>query len=120
MNELVPGRSPSDASGRGSGGGASTEPSILQAIDTVWQPWFRDSESWAPWRTFLKGVFGLEMDDADRQVFERHTGRTVGLSRRLPRSMGQSRQAQWQITDRRHDRRVPGLLPRLDRFHCPR
>jgi len=68
MNELVPGRSPSDASGRGGGGGASTEPGILEAIGTIWAPWFRDQESWAPWMTFLRGVFDLPMDDTDREV----------------------------------------------------
>ena len=44
------------------------------------KPSFRLTNAVAPWRTFLRGVFGLEMDAADRERFERHTGRTVGLS----------------------------------------
>jgi len=57
-----------------------TDPSILEAIDSIWQPWFRDRDSWSPWMTFLRGVFDLPMDAADKELFERHTGRTVGLS----------------------------------------
>jgi Terminase large subunit, ATPase domain len=56
-------------------------PSIIEAIDTVWQAWFRDRESWAPWFTFLRAVFGLPMDGVDRELFERHTGRTEILPR---------------------------------------
>ena len=57
------------------------EPSILEAIDTIWAALVsRSRKSWAPWRVFLSGVFDLEMDDAAREVFERHTGRTVGLT----------------------------------------
>jgi hypothetical protein len=31
--------------------------------------------SWLPWRTFWKGIFALPMDDAELEVFRRHTDR---------------------------------------------
>jgi hypothetical protein len=37
--------------------------------------WFRDPGTWRAWFTFLRVLFGLEVDDTDRQLFAECTGR---------------------------------------------
>ena len=32
-------------------------------------------DTWAAWKTFLRGLFALPMSDADKELFRRHTGR---------------------------------------------
>src|SRR5687768_14889450 len=36
---------------------------------------FRDLSTWRPWLTWLRAVYGLEMDDEDLARFQTHTGR---------------------------------------------
>ena len=50
---------------------------IIEAIENaeLWRPWFRDRDSWAPWLTFLRGLFGLPLSADERAIFARHTGR---------------------------------------------
>jgi len=36
---------------------------------------FPDLSTWKPWQTFLKALYGLEMDGADLELFRKHTGR---------------------------------------------
>ena len=52
-------------------------PSILDAMEDphLFKPWFRDPQSWAPWRAFLSALFALEMTDAQLATFQKHTGR---------------------------------------------
>lgn len=49
---------------------------IIQGIDDpqVFAPWFARGE-WTAWRAFLAALFGLPMDHAALEVFQRHTGR---------------------------------------------
>jgi hypothetical protein len=54
---------------------ADTDPSILDAISTIWRPWFKNPATWETWHVFLRAVFDLPMTSIDREVFERHTGR---------------------------------------------
>ncbi|MCQ0986492.1 phage terminase family protein [Jiella marina] len=51
---------------------------ILQAIDDphLFAPWFADRASFKAWRAFLAGLFGLSLTDDEREIFERHTGRS--------------------------------------------
>jgi hypothetical protein len=62
------------------GGGTSQAsvitPTILEVMDNpkVWGRWFRDPESWWPWRVFLKALFGLPMDEAELEFFRGSTG----------------------------------------------
>jgi hypothetical protein len=51
-------------------------PTILQAMERpeIWGRWFRDPESWWPWRVFLKSLFGLPMDEAELEFFRGSTG----------------------------------------------
>ena len=37
---------------------------------------FKKGDSWAAWKVFLAGLFGLAMTAEQRFVYERHTGRT--------------------------------------------
>jgi hypothetical protein len=50
---------------------------ILQAVDDplVFARQFKDASTWQSWRTFLAALFGLNLDDAQRQLFKRCTGR---------------------------------------------
>ncbi len=52
-------------------------------------PYFRD-ESWQAWRAFLSALFGLPMDKATMEIYQRHTGRrlsnTGGAARNAPPS----------------------------------
>ncbi len=50
---------------------------ILEACrdPALFERWFRRPETWRAWFAFLRALFGLAMDDDDRQLFERCTGR---------------------------------------------
>ena len=51
---------------------------IIQVIEdpTLFGPLFKDQTTWAHWKTFLKGLFGLEMTGEEAAFFAQHTGRT--------------------------------------------
>ena len=50
---------------------------IIDALndEALFAPWFRDRQSWAAWFVFLKIVFGLPLDAAELDMFQRCTGR---------------------------------------------
>jgi hypothetical protein len=50
---------------------------ILQCMDDpdLWRRWFRDPQTWQPWRVFLAALFGLPLPPAGRALFTRCTGR---------------------------------------------
>ena len=52
---------------------------IVQALDDphVFGTVIKDHQSWAPWRAFLKALFGLPMDDAEAELFRACTGRAT-------------------------------------------
>lgn len=54
------------------------QPTIIGATHdaNLFAPWFRKRELWSAWFAFLKVLFGLEMDEAERRVFQECTGRT--------------------------------------------
>lgn len=49
---------------------ALSDPHLFGAL-----PAFADLTTWRPWLVFLRALYGLEMDDADLEVFRTHTGR---------------------------------------------
>jgi hypothetical protein len=51
---------------------------ILRAIDDsrVFAPFFR-GDSWSAWRVFLAAQFALPMTPEQREIYQRHTGRTA-------------------------------------------
>lgn len=56
--------------------------SIIQVIEDpdLFGPLFKHQETWTGWKTFLKGLFGLGMDEEERKFFTEHTGRQVAPS----------------------------------------
>lgn len=52
---------------------------IIQAIEdpTLFGPLFKDQQTWASWKIFLKGLFGLEMKEEEAEFFRQHTGRKI-------------------------------------------
>src|SRR5215204_1959316 len=56
---------------------ALPDTTILEAIEIpeLWQPWFKDANTWRPWRSFLRTLFGLPMDWADLALFRECTER---------------------------------------------
>src|SRR5438067_1627638 len=53
-------------------------PTILDVMDhpAIWAGWFRDRNTWQPWRAFLAALFGLPLEfDADLDLYRRCTGR---------------------------------------------
>src|SRR5262249_26518578 len=50
---------------------------ILRALDdpNVFAGQFKDASTWQSWRVFLSALFGLPLDDAQRQLFKQCTGR---------------------------------------------
>jgi hypothetical protein len=56
---------------------ADIDCSILDAIEIpdLWKPWFKQSETWALWRGFLKALFGLRMTKSELVCFHECTGR---------------------------------------------
>ena len=55
---------------------------ILEAISSPdwWGPWFRDPDSWKPWRAFLAAVFALPLSEDQLELFRACTGRSAGPS----------------------------------------
>ena len=55
---------------------------IRQAIadERLFSRWFEPAESWLAWVAFLTALFGLPMTDAERDIYQRHTGRQVAPS----------------------------------------
>ena len=53
-----------------------TEPTILEVMDdpALFKSWF-SLPSWDPWRATLKALFGLPMNDRERRLFRKITGR---------------------------------------------
>ena len=49
---------------------------LLQALDdrNLFQPHFT-GPSWAPWKAYLKSLFALPMNDAELDLYRRHTER---------------------------------------------
>jgi hypothetical protein len=61
---------------------SASDYSILRAMDDprVWRDWFnKDKASWRAWRGFLAVLFGLDLSDADLQLFRGCTGRQEPL-----------------------------------------
>jgi hypothetical protein len=56
----------------------SAQLSILDVIDdpSIFGPWF-EGDSWGAWRSFLKSMFGHELNDAELAIFKECTGRTA-------------------------------------------
>src|SRR5262245_17609966 len=56
---------------------ADIDATILDAIaiPDLWKPWFKDPNTWAPWRGFLKVLFGEELDPSEHALFRDCTGR---------------------------------------------
>jgi hypothetical protein len=58
-------------------------PTIIEAMEDrdLFAPWFAKkwlrADSWATWRVFLKGLYGLPMTAEEFAVFRKHTGRTA-------------------------------------------
>jgi len=55
-------------------------PSPISIVDACGDPalfarWFRDRETWEAWFAFMRVLFGLPLDLADRELFTRCTGR---------------------------------------------
>lgn len=50
---------------------------ILQIMDNpdLFGRWFSDTETWRPWRTFLKALYGLPMEAAEANIFRACTAR---------------------------------------------
>jgi hypothetical protein len=59
------------------------EMNIIQAIadKNLFGQLFRDPATWAAWRVFLRGLFGLPMDGGELEVFKQFTGRTAAPSK---------------------------------------
>lgn len=56
---------------------------IIEAIDDkkLFGQLFKDPKTWATWRVFLKGLFGLKMSKAEFETFKEFTGRNHPPSR---------------------------------------
>jgi len=51
---------------------------IIEAIDDkkLFGQLFKKPETWATWRVFLQGLFGLPINDVELETFKQYTGRT--------------------------------------------
>jgi hypothetical protein len=51
--------------------------SIIQVIEdeALFGPLFKKQETWKSWKVFLRGLFGLGMDEEQQKFFTEHTGR---------------------------------------------
>lgn len=47
------------------------------------RPFFRDLSTWAAWIALLKAIFALPMEDAEIEVYRRHTGRQAPPARQV-------------------------------------
>jgi hypothetical protein len=56
--------------------------SIIEVIENpeLFGPLFKNQETWRHWKTFLKGLFGLEMSEEEKAFFSEHTGRQTAPS----------------------------------------
>src|SRR5262245_26575989 len=56
---------------------AMKRPDIVQAIRNpkLFGSMFKSLDSWRAWIVWLKAVFGLKMDEGERELFQRCTGR---------------------------------------------
>jgi hypothetical protein len=56
---------------------------IIEAISDkhLFGQLFRNPATWAAWRVFLKGLFGLPMDGPELETFRQYTGRTAAPSK---------------------------------------
>ena len=43
----------------------------------IFQPWFKDEQTWLAWFAFLKSMFGLALDEKELAIFQKHTGRSA-------------------------------------------
>jgi len=50
---------------------------IMDAVNDpdIFGPWFSNKQSFAAWFCFLKVIFGLPLDSAELEIFQRLTGR---------------------------------------------
>lgn len=48
---------------------------------------FKSLDTWSPWLTFLKALYGLPMDEVDIERFRRHTGRHAPRSGGYPEAV---------------------------------
>ena len=53
--------------------------SIIDVIEdeALFGPLFKKQETWEHWKVFLRGLFGLGMDEEEHKFFSEHTGRAV-------------------------------------------
>jgi hypothetical protein len=49
---------------------------IIECMDDLFSDWFKESETWAAWRTCLKAAFSLPMSDDELVIYKDCTGRT--------------------------------------------
>ena len=58
---------------------------IIEVIEDpkLFGPLFKDQRTWGHWKIFLKGLFGLEMSEEERQFFSEHTGRTTAPTKQF-------------------------------------
>jgi len=55
-----------------------TDPTIIQAAETIFAPWFRDRATWCAWFTFLRALFGIPLvDNGELALFRECTGRAA-------------------------------------------
>jgi hypothetical protein len=76
---------------------AITDPHLFGSL-----PALRDPATWSAWRTFLAGVYGLPMPEADLLTFRAHTGRSTSRKGGYPeavaivgRQSGKTQLASW-------------------------
>ena len=51
-------------------------PSLLGAMDSTFAAFFKGN-SWDAWKAFIAALFALPMDEAQLEIYRRHTGRTT-------------------------------------------
>jgi hypothetical protein len=58
---------------------------IIEVIEDkkLFGPLFRNQETWRHWKVFLKGLFGLGMDEEEGKFFFEHTGRTTAPAKQF-------------------------------------
>jgi hypothetical protein len=58
---------------------------IIEVIEDkkLFGPLFRNQETWRHWKVFLKGLFGLGMDEEEAKFFSEHTGRTTAPAKQF-------------------------------------
>jgi hypothetical protein len=58
---------------------ANRQPTIIQGVHNkrLFAPLFKNLDTWFAWLVWLKAVFGLPMDSAELELFQKCTGRTA-------------------------------------------